>query len=133
LMKNLIHTILILTTMLLGTTHTFAQDVELTIKFDRGTCEYGVYARPDFTNADFFVAGGSQITIVVPESIVNSQLTVTSATGGPWSDSSQIYAPASASSLDFHAISSNGSSVDFTAGQETLLFTFTLSGTCCAP
>ena len=132
-MKIFLKILSITAMMLSGTSYIHAQDVELTIKFDEEECMYGVYARPDFSNADFFVAGGSQITVVLPESITNTVLNITNEAGGPWSDNSQIYAPAAAPGLDFHAISSNGSELDFTAGEEILLFTFTLPETCCAP
>ncbi len=132
-MKSLVLKILFITAMLFSTSYLYSQQVQLTVKFDHETCAYGVYAKPDFTDTDFFVAGGSQITVVFPASVGNSSVSVTSLEGGPWFDSSQIYAPTAASTLDFHAFSSNGSSINFTSGVEVLLFTFELPDSCCTP
>jgi len=110
-----------------------AQQVELNIRFNPSACTYEVYARPDFTLNNFILAGGSQISILLPNSVSNSSVVITNVNGGPWSDNSQVYAPAAMPAYDFHALSTNGSIVNFTAGQELLLFTFQLpGGSCCA-
>lgn len=112
--------------------HLSAQDIELTVRFDAPNCTYQVYATPDFTQNNFIVAGGSQITVLLPSDMQDTPLTVTSVAGGPWSDNSQVYGPGASPENDFHAISSNGSSVNFVSGEEVLLFTFVLpGGTCC--
>ncbi len=119
--------------MLISTTYFYGQNVEFTIKFDEASCTYGVYATPDFTNPAFIFAGGSQISIVVPASVDNAILDITTNTYG-WADSSQIYAPAADTSSDFHGVSANGGVVSFTSGVELLMFSFELpNSACCAP
>src|SRR5690606_4303298 len=125
--------IIILFTMLISTTYFYGLNVEFTIKFDEASCTYGVYATPDFTNPAFIFGGGSQISIVVPASVDNAILDITTNTYG-WADSSQIYAPAADTSSDFHGVSANGGVVSFTSGVELLMFSFELpNSACCAP
>src|SRR5690606_20398285 len=57
-------------------------------------------------------------------------LSVTNAAGGPWSDNSQVYAPTADAEKDYHGIATNGSTVDLVAGNEILLFSFTLAQGC---
>src|SRR5690606_34634072 len=81
----------------------------------------------------FFVAAGSQIAVVLPASVDDEVLVITSVNGGVWLDASQVYAPAADSANDYHAIATDGSAFDFVAGNELLLFTFVLpNSTCCA-
>lgn len=116
-----------------GMQHINAQQLELNITFSPSTCTYSVYARPDFTQNNFILAGGSQVSILFPTSVGNSSVIITNVNGGPWSDSSQVYAPAAMPANDFHALSTNGSAVNFTAGEALLLFTFQLpEDACCA-
>ena len=106
--------------------------IETTIKFNPATCTYEVYARPNFTAANFFLSGGSQVSVLLPAIIADGPLTVTTVNGGLWTDNSFVYAPAALATNDFHGITTNGSSLNFQAGQELLLFTFVLpNGQCC--
>lgn len=119
--------------LLLNMQGLYAQDIQFTVKFDPPNCTYGVYATPDFTQSNFFVAGGTQLTVVVPASVEDSGLLVTTVNGGAWADNSIVYAPAASPANDFHAITSNGSPMNFTNGVEVLLFTFELPDSeCCA-
>lgn len=119
--------------MFFGVQSIKAQQVELNVKFNPSACIYEVYARPNFTQNNFILAGGSQISILFPNTVSNSSVVITNVNGGPWSDNSQVYAPAAMPDYDFHALSTNGSVVNFTAGQELLLLTFQLPGdSCCA-
>jgi hypothetical protein len=132
-MKNYTLQILFIIGLLLGVQEMRSQQIDFTVRFDPPTCTYQVYATPDFTDNNFFIAGGTQLTVVVPASVDNSTILVTSENGGPWGDSSQVYAPGASSANDFHAVSTNGSLINFTAGNEILLFTFTLPNSlCCA-
>ena len=134
-MKNYTLQIVFIIALLLGAQKMQSQQIDFTVRFDPPTCTYQVYATPDFTANDFFIAGGTQLTVVVPASVDNSTLLVTSAQdgGGPWGDSSQVYAPGASSANDFHAVTTNGAPIDFVTGEEILLFSFTLPNSlCCA-
>jgi hypothetical protein len=132
-MKHSLLKALFIVYMLVNVNYIYAQQIDLTVKFNPPACTYEVYATPDFTQNNFFIAGGSQISVLLPNTLGNSVLAITNVAGGPWTDNSQVYAPAAMPANDFHAISTNGSLINFTAGQEILLFTFVLpGGTCCA-
>ena len=132
-MRYTIHKALFIFCLLFNISLLSAQDIELTVRFDAPNCTYGVYATPNFTQNNFIVAGGSQITVLLPSEMENTPLSVTTVAGGTWSSNSQVYAPGASPGNDFHAISSNGSGVNFVSGEEILLFTFTLpGGVCCA-
>nr|WP_051197635.1 hypothetical protein [Flavobacterium soli] len=130
--KNILKAFLMVI-MLFGIQQANAQQIELNVTFNPSMCHYEVYARPDFTQNNFILAGGSQVTILLPSSVDNSSVLITNVNGGPWSDNSQVYAPAALPANDFHALSTNGSTVNFVTGVELLLFTFELpGGSCCA-
>jgi len=109
-----------------------AQKVETTIRFNSTTSEYEVYGKPDFSAAVFNVGGGTQITVVLPKSIADAKLTITSVNGGVWADNSTVYAPTAAPNSDFHGISTTGAPMSWTTGQEKMLFKFSLTGNCVA-
>jgi hypothetical protein len=104
----------------------FAQGtVELTVRWSTTANRYEVYARPSFTQANF-PWGPSQISVVVPNSAPNASLAVSSVAAGAWSDASKVYAPTPAQPTnDFHGVESSGAAINLTAGQESLIFTFT--------
>ncbi len=112
----------------------FAQSqVDFTVKFNSTTNEYEVYAKP-LSSGTFSVGGGSQISIVTPSSVGDAAFSVTNVAGGIWSDQSQIYNPAAQLGSDFHGIATDGTgaALNLTAGVETLLFKFSLGGSCVA-
>jgi gliding motility-associated-like protein len=129
-MKSLILKILLIMGMLIPCQYLYSQQIDLTLKYISASNVYEVYARPNFTQNNFFLAGGSQITVVLPDEIANAPLAIVSVAGGPWSDNSQVYAPAAAPSGDFHGIATNGSQVNFVAGVELLLYRFSLTADC---
>ncbi|ALM48519.1 hypothetical protein AMR72_06155 [Flavobacterium psychrophilum] len=131
-MKSFILKILVLAGLFMPTQYLFSQQIDLTLRYLQGTNVYEVYARPTFTQNNFFFGGGSQVTVVLPASVANSNIAVVSVNGGPWADNSQIYAPAADIAHDFHGIATNGSTVNFTAGTEVVLFRFTLAEGCVA-
>lgn len=104
--------------------------VDLTVRWSTVLNRYEVYARPTFTSASF-TWGSSQVTVVAPTSAPDVALNITSANAGGWSTFNQIFAPAAAPTLDFHSVISTGQPVAFTAGQETLLFSFTFPDGLC--
>jgi hypothetical protein len=104
--------------------------VDLTLRYNLALSRYEVYARPNFSQTDF-LWGSSQITVVAPASIANAAFSISSLEGGGWEDSSPIYAPTAAPSLDFHGIGSSGKKITLVANQEILLFTFTLPNAAC--
>jgi len=129
-MRSFLLKILLLGGILFSTQYLHSQQIDLTLKYVSATNMYEVYARPDFTQANFFLAGGSQITVVVPAAVSDGALSVTTVDGGPWSDNSQVYAPGADSASDYHGVATNGSTVDLVANNELLLFRFTLAMGC---
>jgi len=105
--------------------------IDLTLRYNLAQSRYEVYARPSFSQTDY-LWGSSQVSIVAPSSVANAAFAVTSYEGGGWDDNSQIYAPLAASTLDFHGIGSPGKKITLIAGQEKMLFSFTLPGNTCA-
>ncbi|MUV04189.1 T9SS type B sorting domain-containing protein [Flavobacterium rakeshii] len=129
-MRSFLLKILLLGGILFSTQYLHSQQIDLTLKYVSATNMYEVYARPDFTQANFFLAGGSQITVVVPAVVNDGALSITTVDGGPWSDNSQVYAPGADSASDYHGVATNGSTVDLVANDELLLFRFTLAMGC---
>ncbi len=108
-----------------------AQEVDFTLRYNATDNQYEVYGQPNFSQAQFFVGGGSQLSIVFPASIPNNPLVINTVEGGIWTDNSRIYAPSATPNLDYHGIASNGSFMDWTFGTETLLFTFSIPNETC--
>src|SRR6478735_4159330 len=108
-MKSFILKILLLAGLFMPAQYLFSQQIDLTLKYVTATNVYEVYARPDFTQNNFFFGGGSQISVLLPASASNVGIGVTSVNGGPWVDNSQVYAPAADAAHDFHGIATNGS------------------------
>ncbi|RDI09726.1 gliding motility-associated C-terminal domain-containing protein [Flavobacterium sp. AG291] len=129
-MKSFILKILVLVGLFMPAQYLFSQQIDLTLKYVSATNTYEVYARPTFTQNNFFFGGGSQITVVLPATVTNTGIGITSVNGGPWVDNSQVYAPAADATHDFHGIATNGSMVNFTAATELLLFRFTITEGC---
>jgi len=108
-----------------------AQQIEVELRYNGEQDLYEVYAIPDANNSFYFVGGGSQLSLVLPQDIENVSLNIQSIAGGFWSDNSRIFAPEADPVHDFHGIATNGAAVEFLEGVETLLFTFTLpNGEC---
>uniref|UniRef100_UPI0030EEC6CF Ig-like domain-containing protein n=1 Tax=uncultured Flavobacterium sp. TaxID=165435 RepID=UPI0030EEC6CF len=125
-MRNKIIFGLILLVNFLG----YSQDIDLTLKYNTTLNRYEVYARPDFTQNNF-TWGPSQISVVVPASVANSPLqNLTSFNAGNWGDNSIIYAPTPQPQSDFHGVDSGGSLTNLVAGEELLIFSFTINGGC---
>ncbi|WP_339837315.1 Ig-like domain-containing protein, partial [uncultured Flavobacterium sp.] len=125
-MRNKIIFGLILLVNFLG----YSQDIDLTLKYNTTLNRYEVYARPDFTQ-NSFTWGPSQISVLVPESVANSPLqNLTSFNAGNWGDNSIIYAPTPQPQSDFHGVDSGGALTNLVAGQELLIFSFTINGGC---
>ncbi len=124
-------TYLFLTAFILLSISSFAQGtVDLTIKWNATASKYEVYAKPNFTSAAF-TWGASQISIVVPAATPDAALTITSSNAGGWTTNNQIFAPGADTAHDFHSVISSGQNAALTSGQETLLFSFTLSDGLC--
>lgn len=125
----------IVLTTILGfiTMSSFGQNkVDLTIKWNLTQNRYEVYAKPNFSNSSF-TWGSSQITVVVPSSVPDNALTVSSVNAGGWNalTNNQVFAPSDDPAHDFYAVQSSGQPVVFNANSETLLYTFTFpNGQC---
>jgi len=128
-MRKIQHLIFFVLFLLAGT-NASGQDIDFNVRYNGAINVYEVYARPDFSNPFYFVGGGSQVSIVLPASIIDATLNITPVNGGLWTDNSQVYAPASDLNHDFHGVASNGAPVSFVSGVELLLFTFTIPEAC---
>ncbi|MCR9103259.1 MAG: thrombospondin type 3 repeat-containing protein [bacterium] len=107
-----------------------AQNIELNLRYNAIDDRYEVYARPDVGNPMYFW-GNSQISIVAPATVADAPFNVVSVLAGSWQDNTQINAPIADPASDFHAVASFGAPVALSAGQEVLLFHFTLPGGAC--
>ncbi|MEM6316091.1 MAG: gliding motility-associated C-terminal domain-containing protein [Bacteroidota bacterium] len=110
-----------------------AQQIDFTIKYSSDQDQYEVYGKSNSSFSNFFVGGGSQISVVLPAQIADVPLSITTVNGGIWTDNSQIFAPTVMPDNDFHGIASNGSQMTWTFGEEILLFTFTIPNEDCVP
>jgi len=110
----------------LGFIPLLAQKIDFTLKYNNENNLYEVYGKADFTDGQFFVGGGSQLSIILPTDLIDYPLTIQSVAGGPWTDNSQVYAPQADATHDYHGIATNGSKMNFQKDLETLLFTFKL-------
>jgi len=124
---NLALLFFLLTTLSIGN----AQDIDFTLKYNSTDNQYEVFGKANNSQPNFFVGGGSQLSVVLPARIANSPLVITTVSGGIWTDNSQIFAPAATPTLDYHGVASNGSFMDFIFGEETLLFTFSIPNENC--
>ncbi|SOE20526.1 hypothetical protein SAMN06298216_1015 [Spirosomataceae bacterium TFI 002] len=123
--------------LLAGLSSAYCQDtnMDLTIRFNSVQQRYEVYAKPATSRS--YNLGPSQISIVFPAAVADQALTfgnnnLTSVNGGTWSDNSRIYAPSNTPAVDYHGFGSTGSPINLVAGQDLLMFHFTLSGGCIA-
>ncbi|MFC4739984.1 Ig-like domain-containing protein, partial [Flavobacterium ponti] len=108
----------------------YSQDIDLTLKYNVTLNRYEVFARPDFTQNNF-TWGPSQISVVVPASVADAPLqNLTSYNAGTWGDNSIIYAPTVQPQNDFHGVDSGGALTNLVAGDELLIFSFTINGGC---
>lgn len=101
--------------------------VSLRLSFNAEQNRYEVFAQPNFS-AKNFSWGPSQISVVTPQSVSDERLSVRSTNVGSWADNSAVYAPAAAPMSDYHGMTTNGSKLDLIAGEDYLLFDFTLKG-----
>lgn len=118
--------------VLLSGTSLLGQNIELTLRYNLTLARFEVYALPDAT-IPAFTWGPSQITIVVPASVPNNAITITSVNGGAWLDNSRVYAPGADPAHDFHGVGTLGAITDLVSGQEILLFYFNLPVNDCTP
>ncbi len=118
---------LLVSFLMLALTGYAQNQVDLTLRYNTSQNRYEVYAKPNFSQVNY-LWGSSQISVVTPASVANAPFVMLSSAGGSWEDASALYAPAAASGSDFHGISSGGRAVTLQAGQELLLFSFTLPG-----
>lgn len=104
--------------------------IDLTLRYNTAQSRYEVHAKPNFSQANY-LWGASQISIIAPNSVADVAFNINSAAAGQWQDNSQVYAPSVAPTSDFHGIGSLGSATSLSAGQEVLLFHFTLANGQC--
>nr|WP_290934656.1 hypothetical protein [Haliscomenobacter sp.] len=121
-MKKNIHLFSCLLFLFLGISAT-AQNLQLTVRYSIPNTRYEVYALPSTSNATFFW-GPSQISIVVPASVPNADLVITSVEAGAWDDNSNAFAPGAAPGSDFHGLGSLGAPVNFIRWTREIDFPF---------
>ncbi len=103
-----------------------AQQVNIRLQFNETSNLYEVHAIPDFDNDIYFVGGGSQISVLLPQDLADVALQINSVNGGVWTDNSKVFAPVDNHIYDFHGIATNGGMVNFEIANPLLLFTFEL-------
>ena len=108
-----------------------AQDIDFTLRYNTTDDQYEVFGKSNNSYPNFFVGGGSQLSIILPANIPNNALIINTVTGGLWTDNSQIFAPAATPEFDYHGIASNGSFMNWEFGKEILLFTFSIPNETC--
>ncbi|GAB3022952.1 hypothetical protein GCM10027185_21520 [Spirosoma pulveris] len=86
---------------------------------------YEVFATPNFS-ARNFTWGPSQVSVVLPATKAPEPLAIKSTSVGVWADNSIVAQPQVAPGFVFHGITSTGARLNMTAGEEFLLFDFTL-------
>ncbi len=108
-----------------------AQDIDFTLRYNTTDNQYEVFGKSNNSYPNFFVGGGSQLSIILPNSVPNTPLAINTIAGGVWTDNSQIFAPTATPEVDYHGIASNGSFMNWEFGKETLLFTFSIPNETC--
>lgn len=130
-MKFVLHKLLLLLCLFMSYTYINAQDaVNYTLRYNATEAAYEVFIQSNFGQADYILGGGSQVSVVVPQSVDNTQFSVNSVNGGQWSDQTQVYSPTVSPTLDYHSIATTGAMLPIINGIELKLFTFTLPGGC---
>ncbi len=124
IMKNL-KTLLFFLLLLLGNLVN-AQKVDLTLRFNQSTATYEVLARPDFTKGEFLLGAGSQVTVLIPADVEDKSIKTSNLSAGKWLDLQPVCQPKEFPKRDFHTFVSQGGTINFTAGEPVLLFSFQL-------
>ncbi|OIN58098.1 hypothetical protein [Arsenicibacter rosenii] len=99
--------------------------IVLRMAFNAEQNRYAVFARPNFS-ANQFAWGPSQVSVVLPAEVADQSVSARSTNIGVWSDNSRVFAPEAVPGVDFHGFTTQGGKVDLVAGDEFLLFDFTL-------
>lgn len=99
--------------------------LNLLIKYDANFERYEVFANPNFSQKNF-TWGPSQISVVLPSSVLVDKIQVRNVDGGTWEDNSVVIAPEVNPKVSFHGISSGGDKVELVENYESVLFYFTL-------
>lgn len=100
--------------------------LELTLKYDSQSEKYEVYAKPNFSQRNFLL-GPSQVTVILPSTVVDEKLRIQHSDGGTWEDNSMVFSPVVSPTSDYHGITTLGAKTDLIEGVETMLFSFLLS------
>jgi len=108
-----------------------AQQFDFELRYNDAAAIYEVYATPDSSNSRYFVGGGSQLSILLPQDMEDVPLEINTIAGGLWTDNSSVFAPESDHIHDFHGVASNGAIVNFIEGEPLLMFTFELPNGAC--
>lgn len=103
-----------------------AQKVDLSLMFNTKTTSYEVYAKPDFTKGEFLIGAGSQVTILMPADVEDNLIKTSSLSKEDWIDYKPVFQPREYPKRDFHTFVSQGGTINFEAGEATLLFSFKL-------
>lgn len=95
------------------------------LKYDSEFKRYEVCANPNFSEKNF-IWGPSQVSLVIPSSVLVEKIRITNVDGGTWDDTSIILSPEVTPEKSFHGISSSGERTDLVENHEAVLFYFTL-------
>ena len=116
---------MILLGSLLGISALAQPTISLRLAFNADQNRYEVFAKPNFSAKDF-AWGPSQVSVVLPAEVSNEAISPRSTNIGIWADNSTIFQPGVAPNADFHGFTTQGGKVDLIAGEENLLFDFSL-------
>lgn len=122
-MKNILFVISIF--LVTSKTINAQKELNVSLKYDANFERYEVFVKPNFSQKKF-IWGPSQISLVVPSSVLIEKIQIRNVDGGVWEDNSVVIAPEVMPDVSFHGISSGGDKVELVENNESILFYFSL-------
>ncbi|GEM_PF-4068788 len=109
-------------------------NVDLTLKYDKDANVFEVYGRSDTTMDVFQSFEGNVITVIMPEEVSNSPVTMVQSSGlfGTWGAQTPIFSPPMAPDIDVHPFRLDIPDFNFSMveDEEFLMFSFQLPDVC---
>ena len=105
---------------------------DLTLKFDSLTNIYTVYGIPDttFVGVNGWSMATAQITVLLPDSLPDNPLVITSYNFGGWSEQDNCFNGINGGGFDYHAIFTNGQNKPIYKDSIMKFFSFTIPQQC---
>lgn len=105
---------------------TAQKKLNLSVKYDSNFDRYEVFVKPNFSEKNF-TWGPSQISLVLPSSVLVDKIQIRNIDGGSWEDNSVVQAPEVSPESSYHGVSTGGDKTNLVEGSESVLFYFSLS------